>query len=234
MKIEILLRFSYIRECIYLIICILTYYYSAFNTITHLNHLIMLLMENEHFFKKLAGNKFNDAELRELFNSMVRKKVVNNHHILLREGEIPRFMWFIDEGFAMAYILRDGKKIPYLFWNKLELIIASSSFFKQIPSASYIETLEKSNLSYIHFDDFNVLMNSYTEIMKSFQEKIEDLNARLEYRVFELIYGTVESRYKNMNINFPAIVIKVPVELIASYLGVSRKTLNRVRTKTLR
>ncbi|MCC8423664.1 Crp/Fnr family transcriptional regulator [Mucilaginibacter sp. UR6-11] len=191
-------------------------------------------MENQPFFDALLGIHFFTEEVKNSFNNIVKKKTFPTHHILLRTGEVCKKIWFIEDGFAMSHIVKVGKKIPVLFWEKNDIVIPVRSFLKQLPSELNIELLEKSSLSFISYDDFNNLMQKYPETIKYFQNKIEGLNYVLEKRVVDLISTSVEQRYQLILTNSPNIILKTPVELVASYLGVSRKTLNRVRTAVLR
>jgi len=191
-------------------------------------------MENNTFFNLLVGDHFADREFKISFNNTIKTKVFPNHHKLLKVGDIPKHIWIINEGFAMSYIMKEGKKVPLLFWDKDRIIISPKGILKQQASEFTIELLEKSNLSFMHYDDFHSLMQSYPKMSLYVQNKQEEMNYILEKRVVDLLSSSAEERYKKLMTEFPSVTLKVPVELIASYLGVSRKTLNRIRAKGLR
>ncbi|MEZ4902092.1 MAG: hypothetical protein R2822_10220 [Spirosomataceae bacterium] len=48
---------------------------------------------------------------------------------------------------------------------------------------------------------------------------------------YEFHYLTAQERYQNLLKNRPTILQKVSLQIIASYLGVSNETLNRIRAK---
>lgn len=191
-------------------------------------------MENKAFFNLLIGDYFADREFKNSFNNTIKTKVFPNHHKLLKVGDIPKHIWFINEGFAMTYIMKEARKMPLLFWDKDMIILSPKDILKQQPSEFSIELLEKSNLSFMHYDDFQNLIQSYPKMSQYIQNKQEEMNCILEKRVVDLLSSSAEERYKKLMIEFPSVTLKVPVELIASYLGVSRKTLNRIRAKGLR
>lgn len=49
------------------------------------------------------------------------------------------------------------------------------------------------------------------------------------YRVDSLQFETAEQRYKNLIINHPDILQRVPLTYIASCLGITLETLSRIR-----
>lgn len=191
-------------------------------------------MENQTFLHSLLGDQFADQDFKNSFNNAVTTKVFPNHYKLIKTGERHKYVWFIHEGFAMTYLLKEGKRIPVLFWNDSDMIIPINGILKQIPSETTIELLQKSQLSYIHYDDFHKLMEAYPAISHRLQEKQEEVNLIMENRIIDLLSSSAEDRYTKLLLKFPVVSLKVPVELIAAYLGVSRKTLNRIRAKTLR
>ncbi|MHC0443557.1 Crp/Fnr family transcriptional regulator, partial [Flavobacterium sp. 3-210] len=51
----------------------------------------------------------------------------------------------------------------------------------------------------------------------------------LEQRIMSLLNETAETRYNNLVKKFPHLVHRVPKKLLASYLGMTRETLSRLK-----
>jgi len=99
------------------------------------------------------------------------------------------------------------------------------------PSKCNIDALEDCEVILIDKPDF---LNLLTTIPK-FKNFIDSLLARsydaIQNRVMSAISYTTEERYQNFITRFPDIFNRVPLHMIASYLGVSRETLSRVRSQ---
>lgn len=54
----------------------------------------------------------------------------------------------------------------------------------------------------------------------------------IQHRVLDAISYSAEEKYQNFISRFPDIFYRIPLHMIASYLGVSRETLSRVRSQT--
>jgi CRP-like cAMP-binding protein len=181
-------------------------------------------MENEYFFNSLTGNSTDNNELRIQFSKMVERKSYAKNQIILTADQICNQMWFVMKGFAMSYIYKEDRKIPYWFWNDAEIIVATNSFFKQLPSDGYIEILEKSTLLSISYSNIMYLTEKFPEFNHILRVMLEDINYATEKRIFSLTTLSPEERYQHLLKESSFIIRKASVETIASYLGVSRKT----------
>lgn len=188
-------------------------------------------MENEHFFNSLTGTNKPSNELRTQFYKMVEKEVHSKHKTILNSGQICNHLWFIVQGFAMAYIQKEDKKIPYWFWDENEIMVPVNSFFNQLPADGSIDVMEKSTLLAISFNNIKKLRETFPEFNLLMCNLLQNLQYATEKRVFNLTSMDPGERYALLLKESPFIVRKASVEMIASYLGVSRKTLNRIRAK---
>lgn len=188
-------------------------------------------MENEHFFNSLTGTNKSSNELRTQFYKMVEKEVHPKHQTILNAGQVCNHLWFIVRGCAMGYIQKEDKKVPYWFWNENEIMVPVHSFFKQLPADGSIDVLEKSTLMAISYNNIKKLRESFPEFNMLMCDLLQDLQYVAEKRAFNLTAMDPGERYALLLKESPFIVRKASVEMIASYLGVSRKTLNRIRAK---
>lgn len=188
-------------------------------------------MENERFFKALSGQRNPSHELKTHFNKLLKREVRRAHTRILDAGEVCHKMWFIIQGSAMAYVPKKGKKIPYWFWNENEVMVPVHSFFKQVPSDGYIELMEKSTLLSISYQGVRALIERFPDFNFLLMDLMEDFQYYTEKRMCSLTTIDPSERYELLLKESIFIAQKAPVEAIAFYIGVSRKTLNRIRMK---
>lgn len=191
-------------------------------------------MENEELFKLLGGKYPLRLELKEKLDEVIKREYYSKSQIILKPGQVPTKAWFIEKGAGMNYIHREEKKIPFWFWNEGELMITLNSFFNQLPSESYIELLEPSILISISFDHVNEILKTYPESNDYVRKIMHEFQRRSERRILEFAAYSPEEHYLHLMKDCPALFRKASVESIAAFLGISRKTLNRIRNRTRR
>ncbi|SEB21694.1 Crp/Fnr family transcriptional regulator [Pedobacter hartonius] len=191
-------------------------------------------MENEELFKLLAGKYPLRSELKEKLNEMIKREYYPKSQIILKPNQISNRAWFIEKGAAMGLIFREEKKVPFWFWNEGELMVSFNSFFNQVPSDTYIELLEPSVLISISYEQVMELIKNFPESNDYIRKIMHEYQRMSEKRILEFAAYSPEEHYLHLMKDCPALFRKASVESIAAYLGISRKTLNRIRNRTRR
>lgn len=161
-----------------------------------------------------------------------KPKKVKKGQFLLHEGQVCKETFYIVKGCLRLYrINEDGEEHVLKFAVEDWWINDSESFKTQTPSKSYIEAIEDSDI--IAFD--KIVFYDLLDTITSFRKFVEELTTRsflaTQERVYEQISLGAEVRYRNFLTAYPNISNRVPLHMIASYLGVSRKTLTRIRSQ---
>lgn len=162
--------------------------------------------------------------------SLATVKKVRRRQLLLKEGEICRHKTFIVKGLLRNYRLKDdGTEHIMKFGAENSWMMDHESYNSQIPAKYNIDALEESEVILWKREDFEELMVAVPAI-RSFSEKVKEnsFNASQE-RILMSISYTAEEKYEDFITSFPDIFRRVPLHMVASYLGVSRETLTRVR-----
>ncbi|WP_421940595.1 Crp/Fnr family transcriptional regulator [Pedobacter sp.] len=152
--------------------------------------------------------------------------------VLLRPGETSRRLYFIRQGFLRAYFIdNSGKECTTWFMGKGDLMISVYSFFTQKPAHEYIEVLQDSKLQSLTWNELNAYYADFPQgnlLGRIFTEKYYILS---EERAIFLRTQTPELRYRQLMERHPEIEQQTTLTNIASYLGISRETLSRVRSR---
>jgi CRP-like cAMP-binding protein len=103
------------------------------------------------------------------------------------------------------------------------------SYNNQTPSRSNIEALEDSEVMIWTKAHFEQLFEAYPAF-KEFSDRLKasTFDANQERILMNISY-TSEEKYEAFVAMFPDILRRVPLHMVASYLGVSRETLSRIR-----
>ncbi|MGB3466452.1 MAG: Crp/Fnr family transcriptional regulator [Cyclobacteriaceae bacterium] len=151
---------------------------------------------------------------------------------LLREGNVCRRLYFVEEGVVRAFHYKDGREVTGWFGFDSDLVTSFHSFIDQQPGREFIQALENCTLWSIGRDQLYDIYNQYPEVERLGRITCEQYYIRLEDRFVNAHFKTATERYHNLISQYPHIIQRVPLGFIASYLGISQETLSRIRAKT--
>ncbi|WP_229366081.1 Crp/Fnr family transcriptional regulator [Fibrisoma montanum] len=184
-------------------------------------------------YMKAQGIALSDEEIK-LIGAAATEKTVPRKQTLLQAGEICRFKLFVITGFLRTYrIGADGNEYIMKFSPELTWTTEGESYTNRIQSAYYIDTLEDSQLMMWSRDQFDALHNQIPAL-KTFSDQLISRNLySSQNRLYKVISSTPEEKYEDFIKTYPGILLRVPLRMVASYLGVSVKTLTRIRQSQL-
>ncbi len=147
---------------------------------------------------------------------------------LITEGKRHRYFYFILKGSVKSYHQKKSKEICLWFGFKNELISTINTFEGEA-STETIELLEDSILYCFETQAIRELAQTDIFISHWITELIIQHAKFLEERLNGLQFLTSLERYNFLIRNAPDILQKVSLTDIASFLGVSRETISRIR-----
>ncbi len=151
----------------------------------------------------------------------------------IREGKIAKKIAFTNKGYLRVYYNHDGDEITRDISPLYTMITALPSYIKQKPSFEIIQAITDCELLIIKRDHLEFLYDNYPNWQKVGRRIIEEMFVETQNRIYSLITQTAEARYKKMIESFPDIFLHVPLQYIASYLGITSQSLSRLR-KTIK
>jgi len=168
-------------------------------------------------------------EIQQAIASIIIIKELPKGHLLLKEGETCRHLGFIAKGIIRAYYYQDGKDITTWFCMEDEPCVSLSSFISQRPSHEYIELLEDSTLFLVHYDALQDLYKRFPQLNLIGRLVTEKYFLDLANRTLSLQHSSSKDRYLRLLNNRPEIIQRAPLTHIASYLGMTKENLSRIR-----
>ena len=148
---------------------------------------------------------------------------------LVREGQCSTKAYFIVQGCARAYYLKDGKDVSDWFAFENDFISSIVSLFGDKPSIHYIELLEDSLLIEISKEAIEELSIKYRDFESLIRVVVTKTMLSQQERIAAILFQSAEKKYENLLSIHPNITQKVPLTHIASYLGITLETLSRIR-----
>ncbi len=191
-------------------------------------------MQEDHLLKlkaylnsliRLDELVFND------FKAHLQFKHVRKGEQLLKAGSRSERLYFIADGLFRTYHLKNENEVNTCFCGENEVTCSFESFLNNTVTKDFIEALEDSIVLSISRDSLTELIKS-NPVWDEFRRILTDQECiRLANRVDTLSFSTAQEKYESLLRNQKELIQRVPVQYIASYLGISRETLSRVRSK---
>lgn len=149
----------------------------------------------------------------------------------LSEGRICPETGFINKGSFRTYYLDNGKEINTHFTFENEFVTDYDSFLQGKPSRYFIQAIDDATIVTFNLE---ALLNAYDQSKN--WERFGRIIAEHAYkqttqRVESFLFMDGEQRYLHLLKTAPHIFDRVPLYHIASYLGLERESLSRLRKK---
>lgn len=170
----------------------------------------------------------------ERFRSAFSIKTFRKNETWTVPGQVCREIGFLSRGLFRTYYLKDGKEINSYFFFEGQFVTDYQSFLVSRPSGCYVSALEESELVLFSYDK---LQEAYagSHGWEHFGRLIsEACYMEAMQRSESFLFQTGEQRYRTLASEKPHILQRVPLYHIASYLGLERETLSRLRRKIAR
>jgi len=176
---------------------------------------------------------FSDEEIATVKSLAIPKRLKKKQY-LLRQGDVCRFHTFICSGCLRSYRIDDsGREHIFSFSTANHWVSDHVSLVAGTPSEEFIEALEDSVIIQLSACSFKTLLRDIPNFAALNTKIITDDYSRSRDRIYTMISHQAEERYRKFIQLFPQLHQRLPVYMIASYLGVSRETLTRIRSNMI-
>jgi CRP-like cAMP-binding protein len=146
-------------------------------------------------------------------------------------GQTCKTIYFLKKGIARIYYFKDGKDITESFEFENALVARVESLFSGRPSRKGIQIVEDAELIAIDANRLFKLYDSFPEIERLFRKIFEAAHVNLVNRLESIQFHTAEERYTALVKEYPAVLQRIPLKYIASYLGITQVSLSRIRAR---
>lgn len=161
-------------------------------------------------------------------------KTLRRNELLLQAGDVCRQKVFIAKGLLRTYSIdSNGNEHILQFAPEHSWTLDVESYDKEIPTETNMGAVEPTEVLLWHKDDFNNLLSEVPELSKLSQQIISRNIYYSRQRMLTTLSATPEEKYDDFIQRFPKLLSRLPLRMIASYLGISIKTLTRIRHNQL-
>lgn len=171
-----------------------------------------------------------EDSFRRLTDCSLRLEYPKGYHVL-QSGRVERNLFFIEKGIARAYVVREGKEITFWIGKEGDTVVSLRSYVKGEPGYENIELMEDSVLYCLKQEDLRRLFAEDIHIANWGRKFAESEFLHTEEKLIPLLFTTASYRYEILLKNNPDLLQRIPLECLASYLGITPVSLSRIRAK---
>ena len=168
----------------------------------------------------------------ETIQSVFVPKKLRKKQYFLQEGDVCNRIAFICNGCMRLYRV-DAKGTEHIVQFAFEnwWITDRESALTKLPSMYNIDAIEDTDMLMTtpeQLDSLSLTIPAFGDMMRQLQAKNfiaiqKRINATLSY--------SAEEKYRELLHLQPEILLRAPLSMVASYLGITRETLSRIRNK---
>ncbi len=170
-----------------------------------------------------------DKESLEKVTSMFDLVEIKKGDYFLNSGTVCRKMAFIEAGFLRMFDIADGKEITFWIGSSGRFITSLSSFVFQTPNFWNIQAITDCKLYVISRENHIKLCELEPKWIEFDNKLLAHSFALLEKSMFAQLHTTAKERFEVLMANEPELFRHVPLQYIASMIGIAPESLSRLR-----
>lgn len=173
--------------------------------------------------------KLSQEEQQILSEKVSIRKYLKGHYVV-QNGDVCKHESYVLSGCLKTfYIDQEGKEHIVMFavedWWTADL----GSFITQTPADYNVQCLEDSVLVQLAYYDLEKLYVEIPKLERFFRIIIQKAFVASQKRVIHNFSLTAKERYLQFRARYPDIEQRVPQYMIASYLGMTKEFLSKIR-----
>jgi CRP-like cAMP-binding protein len=174
--------------------------------------------------KPMSEGKANEI------SSFFKSETISKGDLLVREGKTSNRSFFLEEGIVRCYILdRNGDEVTTRLFSAPDFLNDYRSFFKREASQENYEALTSLKIQSISWENVQHCFHSIPEFREWGRMMLTMNYVILQEHMLAIHKESAQERYEKLLSTRPEIIQHVPLNIIASYLGITKFSLSRIR-----
>lgn len=173
-----------------------------------------------------------DLEAKKFTRSTLSIEKYEKKEFVFKSGEVQKDIGFVCQGLLRKYYVNEkGSEIITGFISENGYATDYPSFLQQKPSKYYIQCLETSIIVKMPYEKLQEAYRKHKENEMYGRLVAEKVLTRETDRVESFLFENAEERYLNFIATNKDLMNRISLSHLASYLGIERQSLTRIRSK---
>ena len=172
-----------------------------------------------------------DKEIEKFLLEECDRKIYQKGELLSKQSQYNNTVFFVEEGLLRMFYYENGKDITTNFYSEGKITANIDTLFKKEPTVYNIEALEKSEIVTCNYQKLENLYSVSLTAVNFSRYILGNLMIQMSKRISSLQFMTAKEKYAQLLEENSNIILRAPLGMIASYLGISQETLSRIRSE---
>lgn len=191
-------------------------------------------MELKPLLDYIAQHVELSPEEQSVFASKVKIRNYLKGQFVVQNGDVCKYENFVISGCLKTfYIDTSGQEHIVMFAIENWWTADMSSFLTQTPADYNVQCLENSVLAQIYYEDLEQLYRQIPKLERFFRIIIQKAYISSQKRLINNLSLPAKERYLQFREKYPQIEQRVPQYMIASYLGITKEFLSKIRSQLI-
>ena len=182
------------------------------------------------YLQNLTKNTLDTDTLNQLQEKVITK-TYKSKEIIVPTDILSKNLYFVESGLTRVFYSTEDKDVTFYFMKEKDFYVSVESVYQSSTSKCGIEAIGETVVSQINFDFINQLLEKNPEFASMKETLFVDYIIKTNERLHFAKFTTPKERFEYLMNTQPVLFNQVPVGYIASYLGMTRETLSRLRTE---
>ncbi|WP_221392624.1 Crp/Fnr family transcriptional regulator [Dyadobacter sp. NIV53] len=177
------------------------------------------------YFEKIG---FRDENLEHILESFELRSFRKNEYVV-EEGKVSKHIGFVESGLFQYYVLKDGEERTTYVSIENTFLASVLSFISGAPALENVRALTEGSVSLISKTNLKKLVTEIPAFKDFYIGLLEATICGIDASRHDLIVLTAEQRYEKMLTKEPHHLQQIPLQHLASILGITPRHLSRIR-----
>ena len=159
------------------------------------------------------------------------RQTLKKGHVLIKSDTVADSIYVIEKGLARTYYYKDGRDVTDWLSAENQVVGSVVSFLTRQPDPRIVQLLEPSIIWSVPHRALEELYRQHHDMERLGRLLVSHGLVLMQHRFDDLHMATALERYQRLMTTNPSLIQRVPMGMLASYLGITAETLSRVRAQ---
>lgn len=177
--------------------------------------------------------ELNPEEEKRLCELLTFRKLLKGQYFL-QQGDICKHSGFVVSGCTKTFYVDDeGQEHVIMFSVEDWWTSDMGSYIAQKPADFNVQCLENTSLIQFSYENQETMMKEIPKLERFFRIIIQKALVASQKRIVRNLSMSAKDRYLFFRKEYPQIEQRIPQYLIASYLGITKEFLSKVKSQLI-
>lgn len=179
----------------------------------------------------LPKNMQTDPDIIKFLTEGFQTKIFKKGELISRQDQYNRHVYFVTHGLLRSFYYENGKEITTKFYTEGQLLANTDTLFQNNTTRYNFAAVEESTVKFCNYAKLEELCAVSLESANFSRFVLGNIITQLTERISSLQFLTAKEKYLKLIHENPSIILRAPLGMIATYLGISQETLSRIRSE---